>query len=59
MGGNSINLSFYSMGNGAADHTAFSFSSSYEVSLELDNGKLQFTVDQYPEDIVCVLEKQG
>ncbi|KTD03709.1 hypothetical protein Lgee_0522 [Legionella geestiana] len=58
-GGNSIDLFFYSMGNGASDHTTFSFSSSYEVSLELDNGKLKFIVDQYPEDIVCVLDKQG
>lgn len=58
-GGNDIDLSFYSMGNGASDHTTFSFSSSYEVSLELDHGKLKFIIDQYPEDIVCVLDKQG
>ncbi|KTC95850.1 hypothetical protein Lgee_2230 [Legionella geestiana] len=58
-GGNSIDFSFYNMTNESSGHTTFSSRSSFEFSLELDKEKLRFIIDQYPDDIVCVLDKQG
>ncbi|MGQ3892711.1 hypothetical protein [Legionella sp. CNM-4043-24] len=59
-GPNRMDFSYYSMGMEAADQSTSSYRTSFEFSLVLKkNGKLEFIVDQYPEDIVCVLDKQG
>lgn len=58
-GPNSLDLSYYSIGMGTADHSTSSYQTSVEFSLVLENGKLKFIIDHYPEDLVCVLDKQG
>jgi hypothetical protein len=59
-GPSSIDLSFYEIAIGASDHTTNSSTTSWEVTLTLKkNGQLKFSADNIPEDLVCILDKQG
>ncbi|WP_367606079.1 hypothetical protein [Legionella sp. W05-934-2] len=53
-----IDLSFYSIERVTEDHTIYSFVTNYEVRLDLENDKLKFIIDNYPDNIVCILDKQ-
>jgi hypothetical protein len=59
IGMNRLELSSYTIGMGSSDNSTSSFLTSMEFSLVLENHKLQFIVDNYPDEIVCVLDKQG
>ncbi|MDP1604635.1 MAG: hypothetical protein Q8M03_15370 [Legionella sp.] len=58
-GPDEVSLSYFSIEEGSGDHATYGSSVVYEVTLALEDGKLQFIVDNMPEDIVCVLDKQS
>ncbi|WP_367608141.1 hypothetical protein [Legionella sp. W05-934-2] len=56
---NSLALYYFNISLGSSDHSTSTLTTNFDFEIELDNGKLNFIIDNYPENIVCVFNKQG